>query len=245
MSARQRIDGQLAWILHSYPYSETSLIIDVFSRDHGRLPLMARGARRPRSALRGVLQAFQPLELAWFGAGEVRTLAKAEWVGGMPLLGGAALMLGYYVNELLLKLLPREDAHPALFDAYAASLQALSRGEAHESRLRLFEKILLKELGYGLALERDAASGEPVLAGRSYQYLIERGPVEASSLPDGAEGAPARSIRGKTLLDLAQDDYSDAQTLVESKALMRRLINHHLAGQPLQSRRVFIELQEL
>lgn len=242
MSGRQRIDGQIAWILHSYPYSETSLIIDVLSRDYGRLPLMARGARRPRSALRGVLQAFQPIELGWFGAGEVRTLAKAEWVGGMPLLGGAALILGYYVNELLLKLLPREDAHPALFDAYAASLQALSRGEPHESRLRLFEKTLLKELGYGLALERDAASGQPVLAERNYQYLIERGPVEASTLPGDAGG---RTIRGKTLLDLAHDDYSDSQTLAESKALMRRLINHHLAGQPLQSRRVFIELQEL
>ena len=242
MSGRQRIDGQIAWILHSYPYSETSLIIDVLSRDYGRLPLMARGARRPRSVLRGVLQAFQPIEMGWFGAGEVRTLAKAEWVGGMPLLGGSALMLGYYLNELLLKLLPREDAHPALFEAYAASLQALSRGEPHESRRRLFEKTLLKELGYGLALERDAASGQPVLPGRNYQYLIERGPVDASTLPDDEGG---RTIRGKTLLDLARDDYSDNQTLAESKALMRRLINHHLAGQPLQSRRVFIELQEL
>ncbi|HUW38977.1 MAG TPA: DNA repair protein RecO [Rhodocyclaceae bacterium] len=243
MSARQRIDGQLAWILHSYPYSETSLILDVLSRDYGRLPLLARGARRPRSALRGVLQAFQPIELGWFGGGEVRTLAKAEWVGGMPLLGGAALMLGYYLNELLLKLLPREDAHPALFEAYAASLQALARGEPHESRLRLFEKTLLKELGYGLALERDALSGQPVRIGTSYRYLAERGPVEAS--PDEAGGTSQSILRGKTLLDLARDDYSDAQTLAESKALMRRLINHHLSGQPLQSRRVFIELQEL
>jgi len=243
MSGRQRIDGQLAWVLHSYPYSETSLILDVLSRDYGRLPLMARGARRPRSALRGVLQAFQPIELGWFGGGEVRTLAKAEWVGGMPLLGGAALMLGYYLNELLLKLLPREDAHPALFEAYAASLQALSRGEPHESQLRLFEKTLLKELGYGLALERDALSGQPVRIDGSYHYLVERGPVEVS--PDEAGDGAQRILSGKTLLDLACDDYSDVQTLAESKTLMRRLINHHLAGQPLQSRRVFIELQEL
>ncbi len=242
MSARQRIDGQLAWILHSYPYSETSLILDVLTRDHGRLPLMARGARRPRSALRGVLQAFQPIELSWFGAGEVRTLAKAEWVGGMALLGGTALMLGYYLNELLLKLLPREDAHPVLFEAYAETLQALSRGESHASRLRLFEKTLLKELGYGLALEREALSGEPLLPERTYHYLIERGPISASSTAE-ATGA-GHLIRGKTLLDLAADDYSDARTLSEGKALMRMLINHHLAGQPLQSRRVFMELQE-
>ena len=239
-NTRQRIDGQQCWILHSYPYSETSLILDVFSRDHGRLPLLARGARRPRSALRGLLQAFQPLELGWFGGGEVRTLARAEWVGGMPLLAGQALMLGYYVNELLLKLLAREDAHPLLFDAYAASLQALAQGEAQEGRLRLFEKTLLAELGYGLALERDAVSGEPVQAERRYQYLIERGPVLATA---DAEGRGC--VVGKTLLDLAQDDCSDSQTLSESKGLMRMLINHHLAGAALQSRRVFIELQEL
>lgn len=171
----------------------------------------------------------------------MRTLAKAEWVGGMALLGGTALMLGYYLNELLLKLLPREDAHPALFEAYAETLQALSRGEPHASRLRLFEKTLLKELGYGLALEREALSGQPVLPDRTYHYLIERGPVEADPSEDGR----VPGIRGKTLLDLARDDYSDARTLSESKALMRMLINHHLAGQHLQSRRVFMELQEL
>lgn len=241
MSGRQRVDGQLAWVLHGYPYSETSLVVDVLTRDYGRLPLVARGARRPRSVLRGQLQAFRPLMLGWFGGGEVRTLAKAEWQGGMALLGGGELMLGYYVNELLLKLLPREDPHPALFDAYGETLQALSRGEPHAARLRLFEKNLLKELGYGLALEREAAFGGPVLPDRTYHYLVERGPVEAEA--DDPQGASA--VRGKTLLDLARDDYSDARTLAESKALMRMLINHYLAGQQLQSRRVFVELNEL
>ncbi|MCX7172759.1 MAG: DNA repair protein RecO [Proteobacteria bacterium] len=248
MSGKQRIDGQVAYILHSYPYSESSLILDVFSRDHGRMPLLARGARRPRSALRGVLQAFQPLEMGWFGGGEVRTLAKAEWLGGTPLLGGTALMLGYYLNELLLKLLVREDAHSALFEAYAATLQALSQAEAgsesHAARLRLFEKTLLRELGYGLVLEREAMTDEAVLPDINYHYLIESGPVKADAF---SENDPSRkqTIRGKTLLDLARNDYADPRTLAESKALMRMLINHHLAGQPLQSRRVFMELQEL
>ncbi len=247
MSGRQRIDGQVAYILHSYAYSETSLILDVFSRDYGRLPLLARGARRPRSALRGVLQAFQPLELGWFGAGEVRTLAKAEWLGGLPLLGGTALMLGYYLNELLLKLLAREDAHVALFEAYATALQALARVDdaTHAARLRQFEKTLLRELGYGLALEREAITDEAVLPDRTYHYLIERGPVEASITDGDGDQTRAQAIRGKTLLDLARDDYADPRTLAESKTLMRMLINHHLAGQPLQSRRVFMELQEL
>jgi len=114
VSGKQRIDGQQAYVLHSYPYSETSLVVDVFSRDHGRVPLLARGARRPRSALRGLLMAFQPLELGWFGGGEVKTLAKVEWLGGVPLLSGRCLMLGYYMNELLVKMLPREDAHGVL-----------------------------------------------------------------------------------------------------------------------------------
>jgi DNA repair protein RecO (recombination protein O) len=243
MSGRQRIDEQPAWVLHAHAYSETSLILDVLSRDHGRLALMARGARRPRSVLRGVLRAFQPLELSWFGGGEVRTLAKAEWVGGMPLLSGTGLMLGYYLNELLQKLLAREDAHPALFDAYAATLMALSRGEPQAPCLRTFERTLLKELGYGISLDCDAATGELVAEGRTYHYAIERGPLAAASIEDGGGTGPV--IQGKTLLDMARDDYSDPQTQAESRSLMRMLINHYLAGQHLQTRRVFRELQEL
>jgi DNA repair protein RecO (recombination protein O) len=238
MSTRQRVDHQPGFLLHSYPYSETSLILDVFSRDHGRIPLLARGARRPRSALRGVLIGFQPLELAWFGGGEVKTLAKAEWQGGMPLLTGRCLLLGYYLNELLLKLLQREDAHPGLFEAYAAALSALARGAADAPELRRFEKTLLREIGYGLSLEKDAG-GVPVVSDRCYTYQVERGPVVAEE----EEGQSV--FMGKTFLDIASDDYTDQRTLSESKRLMRQLVAHHLEGRPLQSRRVFVELQEL
>lgn len=237
MTARQRVDGARAFLLHAHPYSETSLIIDVFARDHGRLALLARGARRPRSAMRGVLLGFQPLELGWHGGGEVKTLAKAEWLGGLPLLTGRSLLLGYYLNELLLKLLPREDAHPALFDAYAATLAALS-GDADAAELRRFEKALLRELGYGLGLERDALSGQPLRPDTRYVYQIERGAVAANDAGDGV------AYRGKTLLDMAADDYSDPRTAAESKQLMRQLFGHYLGGQALQSRRVFMELQE-
>ena len=238
MSGRQKIDHQAAFLLHSHPYSETSLILDVFTREFGRVPLLARGARRPRSALRGLLIGFQPLELGWFGSGEVKTLAKAEWLGGLPLLKGRCLLLGYYLNELLLKLLQREDPHPGLFDAYAAALSALAQETADAPELRRFEKALLREIGYGLTLDRDA-HGEPVRPGSLYQYLIDRGPVETADHPGPS------CFTGKTLLDLAADDYSDPRTLAESKQLMRLLVNHQLEGRPLQSRRVFIELQEL
>jgi DNA repair protein RecO (recombination protein O) len=238
MPAKQRIDSQQAFLLHSYPYSETSLVLDVFSRDHGRVPLLARGARRPRSALRGVLIGFQKLELGWFGGGEVKTLARAEWLGGTPLLAGRCLLLGYYLNELLLKLMQREDAHPRLFDAYAGAVQALAMGATEAGELRRFEKSLLKEIGYGLTLDRDV-HGAPLLAERRYAYLTERGPRVAPA----DEVLP--TFAGKTLLDLAADDFADPRTLLESKLLMRQLIAHQLDGKVLQSRRVFMELQEL
>lgn len=245
---RQRIDGQRAYVLHTYPYSETSLVLDVFSREHGRLPLLARGARRPRSALRGVLQAFQPLEIGWFGGGEVRTLARAEWLGGTPLLGGTALLLGYYLNELLLKLLPRDDAHQRLFDDYASIMQQLARqGREHGHTaplLRRFEQSLLAELGYGLSLTQEAQTGTPVQAAGRYHYRVEQGPVALA--PGEAEGMPdGQVLYGKTLLDMANNDYTDPRTLAEAKQLMRTLIHHHLAGKPLQSRRIFVELMEL
>ena len=235
----KRVDGQAAYVLHLHPYSETSLVVDVFTRDHGRVPLLARGARRPRSAMRAMLMSFQPLELGWFGGGEVKTLARAEWLGGMPLLGGRCLLLGYYLNELLLKMLPREDAHGALFDAYAAALRALAAGAADAPELRRFEKTLLKELGYGLTLDVDMETGLPVAAESEYVYLIERGPVQSGG------GGEAAALCGTTLLDMAADDYSDPRTRLESRRLMRQLIAHHMGGKPLQSRRVFIELQEL
>lgn len=238
MSRPQRIDGAAAYLLHAYPYSETSLIIEIFARDYGRVPMLARGARRPRSALRGVLHAFQPLELGWFGGGEVKTLAKAEWLGGVPFLQGEGLMLGYYLNELLLKLLPREDAHAVLFDAYASALAALSCGATETAELRRFEKTLLRELGYGLLLERDIY-GDPIEGERLYRYQVERGAIDATESDAGL------TTHGATLLDLAADNYSSTRSLAESKQLMRFLLAHHLGSQTLQTRRVLLELQNL
>lgn len=240
MSGRQRVDGAAAFLLHAHPFSESSLVLDAFSRDHGRLALLARGARRPRSALRGVLIGFQPLELGWFGGGEVKTLAKAEWLGGQPMLSGKRLLLGYYLNELLLRLLPREDAHPTLFDAYAAALAGLAGAQTEAGTLRQFELTLLRELGYGLQLERAADSGVALQSDVWYRYEIERGPVEVRA-GENLDGA----VRGRTLLAMAADDYTDERTAVESKLLMRQLMNHYLSGQNLQSRRVFVELLEL
>ena len=210
------------------------------SRNYGRVALVARGARRPRSALHGVLVSFQPLDLGWFGQAEIRTLAKAEWLGGQPLLSGQSLLCGYYLNELLLKLLPRDDPHPLLFESYREALAALSVGQPQEPVLRRFERSLLRELGYGLTLDVEADSGERIDPARHYVYIIERGPVPAEH--SSGEGVP---VSGNVLLAMAIDDWSAADTLVQGKSLMRRLIQHYLGGQALQSRRVFMDLQEI
>ncbi|MBX3647884.1 MAG: DNA repair protein RecO [Rhodocyclaceae bacterium] len=239
-TAKGRVDGEVAFVLHAYPFRETSLIVEAFSRDHGRVALVARGARRPRSAMRGLLMAFQPIELGWFGHGEMRTLAKVEWVGGQPPLKAQALILGYYMNELMLKLMPRDDAHPALFLAYAEAVHALAAGEDSQPSLRRFELTLLRELGYGLTLDREVEGGRPVDPQKRYAYIVERGPVLASEREHEME-----TFTGRTLLAMAQDDFSEAETLVQAKQLMRTLIHHYLGGQRLSSRRVFMELQEL
>ena len=239
-SGKQRIQDEPAFILHSYPYSETSLILDVFSSQHGRLPVMARGARRPRSALRGLLMNFQPLSLSWFGKGEVRTLHSAEWQGGQPYLQGTALMCGFYLNELLINLLARDDPHEQLFDYYRATLHRLAHETDHAATLRCFEKHLLQELGYALLLEREADGGKAIQAELCYRYAVERGP-----LPDDGDTQTGLPVLGKTLLDMAADDYTDPVTAQQSKQLMRMLLNHHLGGKTLHTRELIKDLQKL
>jgi DNA repair protein RecO (recombination protein O) len=239
---RQRVDAQPAYVLHTYPFRETSLIVEAFSRDFGRMALLARGARRPRSALRGLLMAFQPLEVGWAGKGEVLTLMKAEWQGGQPLLVGQALFCGYYLNELLMHLLPREDPHERLFERYAEMLKCLAadpQGRVREADLRRFEKALLQELGYGLTLDVDS-EGRPVEPTASYLYQIEHGAVRQA-----AGGQALQAVSGKTLLDLAAEDFSDPRSRLEAKQLMRSLMAYYLSGAELETRKIFKELQEL
>jgi len=239
MAERTRQESRDAFILHGYPYRETSLLLEVFARGLGRVSMVARAARSPRSPLRGVLLAFQPLALSWFGKGEVRTLARAEWLGGQPLLRGEALLCGFYLNELLLRLLPREDPHDALFVRYHETLSMLARQGGSAQALRSFERALLKELGYAMTLERDGAGGDAIDAGKTYTYDPESGPIEAK----GAEAEPL--VSGRTLLDMARDDYADPQTQQQAKALMRALINHRLEYRPLKSRQIFRDLLAL
>ena len=239
-SSRQRIQDEPAFVLHSYPFRETSLVLEVFSREYGRVPLVARGARRPRSALRGLLMSFQPLSLSWFGKHELRTLHSAEWQGGQPQLHGTALLCGFYLNELLLNLMARDDPHQSLFDYYQQTLQRLAQEQDHAFTLRSFEKHMLQELGYALSLETEAGSGKPIVPEKTYRYILERGAIAETA--DSAQGLP---VAGKTLLDMATDDYRDLNSARQSKQLMRMLLDHHLAGKTLHTRELMRDLQRL
>jgi DNA repair protein RecO (recombination protein O) len=234
-----RIAGQPAFVLHSYPYKETSLIVDVFSRDHGRIALVAKGAKRPHSKLRGVLQTFQPLSVGWSGKAEMRTLTAAEWIGGLLPLEKSALLCGFYLNELLVKLLARDDPHPALFDHYVATLNQLAHDEPAPIVLRKFERALLKETGVGGDFTVCTTTGQMVEADETYVIDPERGPRPAYP----ADTSPR--VSGKTLLDMEREDYADSATQMQSKFLMRFLLAHHLDGAPLNTRQILIDLMQL
>jgi DNA repair protein RecO (recombination protein O) len=237
---RRRAHLEPGYVLHTYAYKETSLVVEAFTRRYGRIALLARGARRPRSALRGVLLSFHPLAMSWSGSAELGTLIAAEWAGGPPALAGIGLMCGFYLNELLMRLVPREDPHETLFDAYARSLERLAAGAPHAEVLRGFEKRMLGELGYAPMFDRDALGGAPIDPAVRYVYEPDRGPVATN----GARGGEL-VVSGQTLIDLARDAFASAATRDEARVLMRALIAHRLQGQPLHTREVLRALQDL
>lgn len=234
-------DNQPVYVLHSYPFKETSLVVELFTRDFGRVAAVAKGARRPRSAMRGMLQSFQPLLGAWSGKLELKTLHSLEWYAGLLMLQGEALMCGFYMNELLLRLLAREDAHEMLFDDYGLTLKALAAAPSDSANiLRRFELRLLQQLGYAVPLTHNIKD-EAVLADGQYFYLPEMGPVSLQH--DYQENGV--QLSGKTLLDMDKDDYADVQTQQQSKQLMRLLISHYLGDKPLHTRQLLMDLQDL
>jgi len=243
--AGQRVVDQPGFVLHSYPYKETSLIVDMFTRDHGRIGVVAKGAKRPLSKLRGVLQTFQPLAISFSGKSELRTLIDAEWVGGMLPLERTALLCGFYLNELLVKLLARDDPHPALFQHYVSTLNELAHGEPAPIALRKFERALLKETGVAADLTRCTTTRAPVEADGYYVVDPERGARTAGAGADIDIPVNWPVMTGKTLLDMEREDYADPQTQAQSKQLMRFLLAYHLGGAPLNTRQILIDLMQL
>jgi len=229
-----RVELEPAYVLHNRLYRETSLIVEIFGRNTGRLGLVAKGARRPKSAMRGLLQPFHPLLLSWSGSGELGLLIAAEADGYVRPLAGKALFSGLYMNELLMRLMHRHDPHTALFHHYAVALEALAHGQRTDAVLRIFEKQVLESIGYGLVLDRDIDSGEPIQEDFAYRYQMERGPT--SHVSDDADGVP---VGGETLLSLARGSLESDRVLDEAKQLMRVVLRRYLGEKPLATRSLF------
>lgn len=239
--AAERIQDQPAFVLHAQPWRETSLIVELLTRDHGRIGCIAKGAKRPGSALRGVLHSFQPLQVNLSGRHELRTLTAAYWLGGLASPQGDALLCAFYLNELLVRLIARDDPHPAVFQAYSEALTALGLGHPLEATLRRFEWRLLQESGYGPDLLRDI-DDRPVMADGRYGLIPGRGLIAADAVSAGEESL---GFRGQSLLDIAEERYDDTRTLADAKRLTRLLLSRLLEGQELRTRQILVDLHRL
>ncbi len=239
-----RVDHQPGVVLHSYAWRETSLIIEVFTRDYGRMALVARGAKRPTSQFRGLVSPFAPLALSWAGRGDIKNLVRAEWVGGLAPLRGQALLAAFYANELLVRMLARADPHELLFAHYLQLLRALAEGRP-DIALRGFELELLREVGYAVPLDR-CIDGAGIDTAAEYLFRAESGAqrVGPRAADSAADDGVAR-MAGRTLLAMARGEFDDPAVAAESKLLLRQLIRYHLDGKPLNTRRILLDLHEL
>ena len=236
MTQHARVSLEPAWILHHYPYRDSSLLLEVFSREYGRIGLIARGARSAKGRWQNQLQMLRPLLLSWNMRGELGTLTGVDSRGGvMDVYPGRQVLCACYLNELLMRLLTRHDPHPELFAAYEDALLML--GTAEEQALRLFEKRLLQALGYGLLLDCEYDSGAAVFAENLYEYRLEKGPVKCRQAADNGV-----FLQGASLLALHRDNLQDRQVCREVKKLMRAALALYLGERPLRTREVLRQL---
>ncbi len=248
--ASKRITDEPAYVLHRYDWSESSLILEVFTRNHGRIALVAKGAKRPSSGLRPILLPMQPLHVAFGGDAEIRTLRGAEWMGGHVMPTGEALLSGYYLNELLLLLLARDDPHPGLFDTYARAVAVISsgHGEVLQTALRAFELLMLRELGLLPMLDIQTLS----LAGLDLEArysLVPEGGLRQTSAADRVSLAGAQWLTLQqslaTSAAFAETLRACAPVVNELKLQLRALLHYHCGVTTLRTRQMMVDLQSL
>ncbi len=225
----ERVTLTSVYLLHQHPWRETSRLLEVWSREHGRLGLVARGVRRPGSPHRALLQPFAPLSMSWSQRGELGNFAGVEAAGKPVLLHGRPLLAAFYMNELLMRLLARQDPHPVLYDRYAGTLEALG-GPKPAAALRVFEKHLLDAIGYGLNLTRVAPLDTPVEHDAHYHYDLDSGPR-----PAAGRRSSNVLVSGRALLALQAEALDDAEDLRAIKRLLRAALERHLDGRALKS----------
>lgn len=226
-----RIQLEPAYVLHTRSFRETSLIVESFTREYGRVAVVARGAKSPRSRWRNVLQPFRPLLMSWSQKTELGTLTAADQVASPPALQGQSLYCGMYLNELLMRLLHRGDPHAEVFERYRHALSALAAEVPPQPLLRIFEKHLLEAIGYAMLLDREFDSGAEIKPPNWYEYQADRGPVLCAGPGEGR-------VSGLALLALHSENLQ-AEVLPELRRLMRGVIAYHLGGKPLASLSLF------
>jgi DNA repair protein RecO (recombination protein O) len=222
---------QPAYVLHHRLYRETSQLLEVFTMDYGRVSLVARGVRSGRSKLRSILQPFQPLLLSFNGKSDLKTLTAAEAPTPPLSLKGDCLLSAFYLNELLIKLLQKEDPYPGLYAIYQNALLGLQGLPLNLQILRLFEKKFLEEIGYGVSLKEDFLSKKPVVEDFFYEFIPEYGVKYVTAAP--------HKFLGKSLIAIANEQFETLEILQDAKRLMRIIFNHLLGAESLNSRKLF------
>jgi DNA repair protein RecO (recombination protein O) len=235
-----RIALQPAFVLHHRPYRETSVLLDLFTQDHGRIALVARGVKQLRSPLRPLIQLFVPLLVSWQGKGDLMTLVGAESNGSINRLLGGCLLSGLYLNELITHLLPRHDPHPTLYTIYHQTLLELQGATLQQKYLRLFEKKLLEELGYGLQLTHEISENAVLSAEKYYRFYPEQG-FRLDNKYKESDQHDSNLFLGKNLLALAAEKLEDETSLRDAKRLMRLALSPLLGQHKLHSRELFIQ----
>lgn len=238
MTAARRVYNEPAWILHHRPFRDTSQILDILSCNHGRLAVVAKGSRGPKSKLRGILRPFLPLQMSWVIRSDLGTLTGAEMNGAPLSLTGDALISGYYVNELILKLTHRHDPQQEIFRIYGKTIERLVGSGEVAPPLRQFEIELLRMLGYGLNLDHDTQTRKPLRAEQQYEYLAEQGPVPV----DSGKRDDSLVFTGAELAAISKQQFSDRNVLRNASSLLKHVIAYHLGGKQLQSRKVLKEM---
>ncbi len=234
MSAR--VQQEPGFVLHHRPFRDSSQILDILTRDHGRIAVVARGSRGSKSRLAGVLRPFLPLRVSWVSKSDLGTLTGAEAAGAPAGLAGDALFSAYYINELLLHFLVRHDPQPEAFALYAQTIPELGGTGNVAAVLRSFELELLSLLGYAIDVEHVAASDDDIDPDRNYDYRVDQGPVPV----ERADGPLV--FDGSTLQAIGARHFDDPDVLRAANRLLRGVINYHLGGRELQSRKVLLEV---
>ena len=232
------VDFSPAFILHQRVFRESSFLLDIFSRDHGRISLVAKGVRKQKRSQAGLLQIYQPLLLSWQGRRDLQTLTAFEPNGPAYLLRAESALCGLYINELMMKLLPVGESESDLYIDYQKALFGLQEALQNEITLRLFEKQLLSHLGYGLVLDQDVETGEPIDEEKDYYYVADEGLYRWQS------GQERNRISGRSLQHLLSEQDFDEKSLNEIKQLMRMVIHFYLGDKPLRSRELFSQLHD-